>query len=109
MCAEHIEIAEATPIERTLDLNADVTLDMIKVFVAAPESSAELRNSLERLLGIHKKLVDLTQEQVSHYTQNRKSRLLIEIIWEGLKVAAAPTTPLTLKATIPMAVAPTTV
>jgi hypothetical protein len=60
-----VEIAEATPIERTLDLNADVTLDMVKVFVSAPEGSPELKASLEKLLSIHKKLVDLTQEQVS--------------------------------------------
>jgi hypothetical protein len=60
-----VEIAEATPIERTLDLNADVTLDMLKVYVAAPESTPELKASLEKLLGIHKKLVDLMQEQVS--------------------------------------------
>jgi hypothetical protein len=60
-----VEIAEATPIERTLDLNADVTLDMLKVYVQAPESTPELKASLDKLLAIHKKLVDLTQEQVS--------------------------------------------
>ena len=38
-----VEIAEATPIERTLDLNADVTLDMMKVYVEAPEGSPELK------------------------------------------------------------------
>ncbi|HEY5945980.1 MAG TPA: hypothetical protein VIV40_10845, partial [Kofleriaceae bacterium] len=60
-----IEIAEATPIERTLDLNADVTLDMMKVYVDAPEGSAELKDSLKKLLAIHRKLIDLTQEQTS--------------------------------------------
>ncbi len=60
-----VEIAEATPMERTLDLNADVTLEMMKVWVEAPEGSAELKDSLKKLLGIHKKLIDLTQEQVS--------------------------------------------
>jgi hypothetical protein len=60
-----VEIAEATPMERTLDLNADVTMDMMKVWVEAPEGSAELKDSLKKLLGIHKKLIDLTQEQVS--------------------------------------------
>jgi seryl-tRNA synthetase len=51
--------------ERTLDLNADVTLDMLKVYVQAPESTPELKQSLEKLLSIHKKLVDLAEEQVS--------------------------------------------
>jgi len=60
-----VEIAEATPVERTLDLNADVTLDMMRVWVDAPEGSAELKDSLKKLLGIHKKLIDLTQEQES--------------------------------------------
>jgi hypothetical protein len=60
-----IEIAEATPVERTLDLSADVTLDMMKVWVSAPEGSPELKASLEKLLGIHKTIVDLTQEQAS--------------------------------------------
>jgi len=60
-----VEIAEATPIERTLDLNADVTMEMMKVFVDAPEGSPELKDSLKRLLATHKKLIDLTQEQQS--------------------------------------------
>ncbi|MGZ7226933.1 hypothetical protein ACXWO0_10735, partial [Streptococcus pyogenes] len=60
-----VEIAEATPMERTLDLNADVTLEMMKVWVEAPEGSAELKDSLKKLLSIHKKLIDLTQEQQS--------------------------------------------
>ena len=58
-------IAEATPIERTLDLNADVTLDMMKVWVEAPEGTPELKDQLRKLLGIHKTLVDLAQEQDS--------------------------------------------
>src|SRR6185369_10941911 len=45
-----VEIAEATPMERTLDLNADVTLDMLKVYVQAPESTPELKQSLEAAL-----------------------------------------------------------
>ncbi|HEY5927077.1 MAG TPA: hypothetical protein VIV11_35560 [Kofleriaceae bacterium] len=60
-----VEIAEATPMERTLDLNADVTLEMMKVWVDAPEGSAELKESLKKLLALHKKLIDLTQEQQS--------------------------------------------
>ena len=60
-----VEIAEATPVERTLDLNADVTLDMMKVWVEAPEGSPELKDSLRKLLQIHKKLIDLAQEQES--------------------------------------------
>jgi len=60
-----ITIAEATPMERTLDLNADVTLAMMKVYVDAPEATAELRGQLKKLLDIHKSLVDLADEQTS--------------------------------------------
>jgi hypothetical protein len=62
---KEVMIAEATPIERTLDLNADVTLEMMKVWVEAPEGTPELKDQLRKLLGIHKTLVDLAQEQDS--------------------------------------------
>jgi hypothetical protein len=61
----HIEIAEATPMERTLDLNANVTLEMMKVYVEAPEGNKELKDSLKKLLAIHRKLTDLGAEQDS--------------------------------------------
>ncbi|HEY5939047.1 MAG TPA: OmpA family protein [Kofleriaceae bacterium] len=60
-----VEIAEATPMERTLDLNAEVTLGMMKVYVEAPEGSPELKDQLKKLLAIHKALVDHTTEQES--------------------------------------------
>jgi len=60
-----VEISEATPMQRTLDLNADVTLDMMKVYVEMPDGTPELKQQLKKLLSIHKGLVDLTEEQVS--------------------------------------------
>ena len=60
-----IEISEATPMERTLDLNADVTLGMMRVYVESAEASADLKAQLKHLLGIHKNLIDLAQEQES--------------------------------------------
>lgn len=60
-----VEISEATPMQRTLDLNADVTLDMMKVYVEAPEGTPELKAQLKKLLGVHKNLVDLREEQIS--------------------------------------------
>ncbi|MFN0249581.1 MAG: hypothetical protein ACKV2T_22035 [Kofleriaceae bacterium] len=60
-----VEIAEATPMERTLDLNASVTLDMMRVYVEAPEGPPALKEQLRKLLGIHKGLVDLTEESTS--------------------------------------------
>jgi hypothetical protein len=63
--SKEVEIAEATPIQRTLDLNADVTLDMMKIYVQSAVGSPELKAQLDKLLGLHKKLIDLTQEQDS--------------------------------------------
>jgi len=60
-----VDIAEATPIERTLDLNAEVTLDMMKVYVDTAVGSPELKDQLKKLLAVHKKLVDLTEEKDS--------------------------------------------
>jgi uncharacterized coiled-coil DUF342 family protein len=60
-----VEISEATPVERTLDLNADVTLEMMKIYVEAPEGSKEIKDSLRKVLALHKKLVDLTNETKS--------------------------------------------
>jgi hypothetical protein len=60
-----VSIAEATPIQSTLDLSADVTLEMMKVWVDAPEGSRELKDQLRKLLTIHRALIDLAQEQDS--------------------------------------------
>jgi hypothetical protein len=60
-----VEISEATPIERTMDLNADVTMDMMKVYVEAPDGSPELKDALKKLLAIHRTLADLAIEQES--------------------------------------------
>lgn len=60
-----IAIAEATPVERTLDLSADVTLEMMKLWIDSPGASRELREPLRRLLALHRSLVDLAQEQDS--------------------------------------------
>lgn len=60
-----VMIAEATPIQSTLDLSADVTLEMMKVWVDAPEGTRELKDQLRKLLGIHRNLVNLAQGQDS--------------------------------------------
>ncbi len=60
-----VEIAEATPMERTLDLNADVTLDMMRVYADAPDGPPALKEQLKKMLAIHTKLVDLTEESAS--------------------------------------------
>jgi hypothetical protein len=53
------ELAEATPMTRTLDLSQDVSLDMLKVWVEAPEPTDELRGQLKNMLAIHRDMIDL--------------------------------------------------
>jgi hypothetical protein len=60
-----VSLAEATPLERTLDLNSEVALDMMKVYVEAPEPTGEMRDQLKALLGIHREIVDGTEKIVS--------------------------------------------
>ncbi|MEO8552360.1 MAG: OmpA family protein, partial [Kofleriaceae bacterium] len=60
-----VEIAEATPMERTLDLNADVTMDMMKIYVESAVATPDLKAQLEKVLAIHKKLIDFSEEQTS--------------------------------------------
>jgi hypothetical protein len=57
-----VELAEATPLTRTLDLNAEVTLDMMKIYVEAPEASHELKDALKELLKVHRELVDSAEK-----------------------------------------------
>jgi hypothetical protein len=74
---KHVEIAEATPVQRTLDIGADPTMQMMKVYVDAPEGTPELKDQLRKLLGIHKQLVDLDMEQDSlrHRLADYKQRM----------------------------------
>jgi len=60
-----VEISEATPMERTLDLNADVTMDMMKIYVQSAVGTPELKAQLEKVLGAHKQLIDLSEAQTS--------------------------------------------
>ena len=62
---KQVTISEATPIVRTLDLSADVTLEMMKVWIEAPDGTPELKDQLRKLLATHKALVDLAQDQTS--------------------------------------------
>jgi outer membrane protein OmpA-like peptidoglycan-associated protein len=53
-----VDIEEATPMERTLDLNADLTLEMMNVYVQEGDASDELKAQLKSLLDIHKTMID---------------------------------------------------
>jgi hypothetical protein len=60
-----VDISEATPMQRTLDLNANLTMDMMKIYVESAVGTPELKTQLDKVLAIHKKLMDLASEQES--------------------------------------------
>jgi hypothetical protein len=60
-----VEISEATPMERTLDLNADVTMDMMKIYVDSAVGTPALKSQLEKVLALHKQLIDFSEQQTS--------------------------------------------
>ena len=53
-----VSISEATPMVRTLDLAADMTLEMMKVFLETADPGAELKADLKQLLAVHKEMID---------------------------------------------------
>jgi len=53
-----VEISEATPMVRTLDLGADPGLEMMTVFVETGDPGPELKAQLKDLLKLHSSMVD---------------------------------------------------
>jgi hypothetical protein len=69
-----VEIAEATPMQRTLDLNADGTLEMMRLYIDSPIATPELKNQIEHVLSIHKQLADLAEQDASLRRQRDEYR-----------------------------------
>lgn len=53
-----VTISEATPMVRTLDLAADLSLEMMKVFLETADPGPELAADLKELLAVHKEMID---------------------------------------------------
>ncbi len=60
-----VEFAEATPMNRTLDLGSPTTLEMMKIFVQSPHPTPELKKQLEGLLTIHREVIDTADKITS--------------------------------------------
>jgi hypothetical protein len=59
---KHVTIAEATPLERTLDLASDDALDLVKVYIDEPNASPALRAQIEALLATHRTAAALVDQ-----------------------------------------------
>jgi hypothetical protein len=69
-----VDIAEATPMQRTLDLNVDGTLEMMKMYVDSPIGTPALKAQLDNVLAIHKQLADLAEKSTSLRRQRDEYR-----------------------------------
>jgi hypothetical protein len=56
---KYVTIAEATPVQRSLQLGSTEALDMMKVFIEEPDASPELKKQITALLETHKSAADL--------------------------------------------------
>jgi len=56
---KYVTIAEATPVERSLQLGSIEALDMMKVFIDEPDASPELKKQITALLETHHAAADL--------------------------------------------------
>lgn len=59
---KYVTIAEATPIERQLDLGTDEAIGMLGVYLDDPEATPALKAQLQALLDTHKKGADLVEK-----------------------------------------------
>jgi hypothetical protein len=82
---QEVTIAEATPVQRTLELSSPETLDLMHVFVEDPQASPELRAQIDALVGTQRAAADLTdriqtlRDQLSEY-RTREGELHAQVV-----------------------------
>jgi len=82
---KEVTIAEATPVERTLELGSAEALGLIKVYVDDPKASPKLKGQLQALLATHQAGVDLDdkiatlREQIAEYRE-REGELHAQLV-----------------------------
>jgi hypothetical protein len=62
---KYVTIAEATPVQRSLQLGSTEALDMMKVFIEEPDASPELKKQITALLETHKSGADFEDKIVT--------------------------------------------
>lgn len=82
---KYVTIAEATPIEKTLDLNSADALGMMQVFIDEPAASPDLKKQISGLLDTNRRAADLTdkiatlRDQLSEY-RTRANELHAQVV-----------------------------
>ncbi|MDB4954272.1 MAG: hypothetical protein JWO36_1841 [Myxococcales bacterium] len=82
---KYVTIAEATPLERSLELGSQEGLGLMKVYIDEPDASAELKAQITALLATHRAGADLTdkiqtlREQLTEY-RSRAGELHAQLV-----------------------------
>jgi septal ring factor EnvC (AmiA/AmiB activator) len=82
---KYVNITEATPVQRTFELGSDEALGMMKVFIAEPDASPQLRAQIEAVLATHRNGADLMdkiatlREQLAEY-RSRSGELNAQLV-----------------------------
>ena len=82
---KYVNITEATPVQRTFELGSDEALGMMKVFIAEPAASPQLRAQIEAVLATHHSGSDLMdkiatlREQLAEY-RSRSGELNAQLV-----------------------------
>ena len=59
---QYVAIAETTPMERSLQLNSEEALGMMKVYIEEPDATPQLKKQIEAVLATHRDAVDLVDK-----------------------------------------------
>ncbi|MBL8620508.1 MAG: hypothetical protein JNK64_04365 [Myxococcales bacterium] len=101
---KQIELREATPLTRRLELGASDTLDQLAVYVQSDRPTSALKKQLEAILAIHRELFDTVdkiaslRERAAEY-RDRQAELTGQLMsLRKVKTAAALSTQLAEKA-----------
>ncbi len=82
---KYVNITEATPVQRTFEIGSDEALGMMKVFIAEPAASPQLRAQIEAVLATHRNGADLMdkiatlREQLAEY-RSRSGELNAQLV-----------------------------
>ena len=60
-----LEVEEATPLVRTIDIRSDLGLNMVKAYLALPRADQRLQEPMRELLRIHTEMANTEQEIAS--------------------------------------------
>jgi hypothetical protein len=80
-----VEIDEATPLTRTVDLRSDAGVEFVRAFLSQPEAEAAFAEPMKKLLALHAEMadhqaaIDSLHERIDEY-RSRSDELNVQIV-----------------------------